>query len=438
MGTTIQTSAIQGLTRPYFGPAAQDVPGIKPNGKPGNDVTTPPAPQVLRAWAFELAADGSQLAPPPPPAGQPGRDPLVIELGNIEVGTRVEVISLSDNPAAEFDAGCKGEIFELPLTGYDVANRRATIALNDDQMKEKGIVAGERLLLRQVDKDGNASAAVHVHLDPGGWANQRINEPVQGGGSQQVNGRQIDVTTGLVNLPGDPNPGRLERVLGKSTRDTSAPTLLASNVTVTATAMTPKEHQLIKDYVKAMSTLIGSSPVDLSYIARTLANNAAWEQNAAHKPHVDVLKALVADPAQFARLSTFAGLARHTTSAPQTIDWAGANDLAGRAQPPSFASVKLDRALEPGTQVRLQNSRTGEVVTASQAAGDRGVTLPLQDGKNGDPLILTYSDAAGNAGAPYAFRLDDSCAGGKAKSNPLDVRLASFSLRPRPAAAPAA
>lgn len=436
MATAIQTPALQGITRPYAGQATQDVPGTRPT-KPGNDVTNPPAPQVLRAWAFELAADGSQLVPPPP-AGQPGRDPLVIELGNVEVGTRVEVVSLSDNPAAEFDAGCRGEIFELPLTGYDVANRRATIALNADQMKDKGIVAGERLLLRQVDKDGNASAAVHVHLDPSGWANQRINEPVQGGGFQQVNGRQIDVNVGIVNLPGDPNPGRLERVLGKSTRDSSAPALLAANVTVTTTTMTKKEHDLLKDYVKAIGTLLGSAVYDTTYISRTLASNPAWEQNPSYKPHVDVLKALVADPAWFARLSSVVAAAQGSTSSGNSIDWNGAQNLAGRAEPPSFSTVKLDRALEPGTQVRLQNSRTGEVVTGSQASDARGVTLSLQDARNGDPLIMTYTDAAGNAGAPYAFRLDDTCAGGKAKSNPLDVRLAGFSLRPRPATAPAA
>ena len=431
MGTTIQTSAIQGITRPYAGQNAQDLPGVKPTeGKPANDVTNPPSPQVLRAWAFELAADGSQLAPPPPPAGQRGRDPLVIELGDLEVGTRVEVISLSDNPAADFDDRCKGEIFELPLTGYDVANRRGTIALNDTQMKDKGIVPGERLLLRQVDKDGNASSAVHVHLDPTGWANQRINEPVQGGGFQQVNGRQIDVNVGLINLPGDPTPGRLERVLGKSTRDTSAPLLLAANVTVTTTTTTTKEHDLLKSYVGAMTALLGGANYDTTYIARTLANNAAWEQNPTYKPHIDVLKSLVADPALFARLSTLAATARGTTSSPQLIDWDGARDLAARPDPAVFTTVKLDRALEPGTQVRLQNSRTGEVVTASQSSDVRGATLSLRDARNGDPLIMTYTDGAGNAGAPYAFRLDDSCAGGKAKSNPLDVRLAGFSLRP--------
>jgi hypothetical protein len=60
--------------------------------------------------------------------------------------------------------------------------------------------------------------------------------------------------------------------------------------------------------------------------------------------------------------------------------------------------------------------------------------LLLKDVKTGDPLIMTFNDTHGNAGAPYAFRYDESAKDGKAKSNPLDVRLAGFSLRPKPAA----
>lgn len=429
-------NTIQGISRPYVGQHALNINDVKQvsDKKPG-DSTSPPTPQLHRAWAFELAADGSTLAPPPPPAGQPGRDPLVIELGQIEVGTRIELISLSDNPAAEFCEKCKGEIFELPLTGYDVGNRRATIALNEDQMKEKGIAPGERFLLRQVDKDGNASEAIHVHLDPNGWANQTINEPVQGGGTQQVRGRAIDVAVGLHNLQGNPSPGTMERVLGKSTRDSIAPKMIESNVSVTADKMTKKEHEVFKGYVQAMNTLIGGANYDAAYISQQLTRNAAWEQNPSHKPHFDLLKNLVADTAMYDRLKGFAALINgQPATAYNYIEWNAAKQMAQMTEPPSFATVTLDKAVEPGVTVSVQNSRTGETIRLTQDNEARSMNLLLKDVKTGDPLIMTFNDAHGNAGAPYAFRFDESAKDGKAKSNPLDIRLGGFSLRPKPAA----
>jgi hypothetical protein len=429
-------NTIQGISRPYVGQHALNINDVKQvsDKKPG-DSTSPPKPELHRAWAFELAADGSVLAPPPPPAGQPGRDPLVIELGQIEVGTRIELISLSDNPAAEFCEKCKGEIFELPLTGYDVGNRRATIALNEDQMKEKGISAGERFLLRQVDKDGNASEAIHVHLDPNGWANQTINEPVQGGGTQQVRGRAIDVAVGLHNLQGNPSPGTMERVLGKQTRDTIAPKMLESNVSVTSEKMTKKEHEVLKGYVQAMANLVGGSNYDAAYIKQTLANNPAWEQHPTLKVHYDLLKNLVADTTIYNRLKGFAAMINgQQPNAYGFIEWNAANQIAQMADAPAFATVKLDKAVEPGVTVSVQNSRTGEAVRITQGDQARSMQLLLKDVKTGDPLIMTFNDTHGNAGAPYAFRYDESAKDGKAKSNPLDVRLAGFSLRPKPAA----
>ncbi len=48
-----------GITRPYVGQNARSFDGVQQAGqKKGSDVTSPPKPQVLRAWAFERAADG--------------------------------------------------------------------------------------------------------------------------------------------------------------------------------------------------------------------------------------------------------------------------------------------------------------------------------------------------------------------------------------------
>jgi hypothetical protein len=433
MGNTIQC-----VSRPYVGQGARNLGDIKQvSDKKPSDVTSPATPELRRAWAFELAADGSNLVPPPP-AGRPGKDPLVIELGEIEVGTRIELISLSDNPAAEFTDTCKGEIFELPLSGYNVQQRVGTIALNEDQMKEKGIAPGERFMLRQVDKDGNASEAIHVHLDPNGWANQNIQEPVQGGGTQNVRGANIDIAVGVHGLQGNPNPGTTERILGKATTDTTAPKLLESNVSVKTDTMTKKEFEALKAFIPAMTTLIGGANYEFSHIEQTLKSKAAgWISIPQYKPHVEFLQALVKDPALFRRLSDFTNTRAGNGPGQGYVEFNMANQLAQGAEPPSMTTVNFDKALEPGVRVTVQNSRTGESLRGTQATNGRALSLVLNDVKNGDPLIVTYTDAHGNAGAPYGFNFSDAAKDGKAKTNPLDIRLGGFALKPKPAPSPA-
>lgn len=427
--------AITGVTRPYVGQNAQSIGDVKQVGdKKTGDVTTPPKPVVQRAWAFELAADGSGIVPPPPPPapGQPvrGRDPLVIELAQIEVGTRIELISLSDNPKAEFDDKHKAEIFELPLTGYDVGARTATISLNEEQMKEKGIVAGERFMIRQVDKDGNASESVHVHLDPQGWANQRINEPLADGSTHQVMGANIAINTGITGLNGNPNPGKLERILGKSTVDSAAPKLLEGNVAVTNERLSSKELDGAKGLHGLMNNVLGGHNwTHTEFVANYNAQLPRHGANPSYKPHFDAAKPFVDDAALFNKLAAFTGAMGNTD--PTRVDWNQLNQLSTQSEA-SLTLVKFDKALEPGVTVNVQNSRTGETKSLAQGATSRSLSVVMGDVKNGDPLIVTYTDAAGNAGKPYGFRFDDKAKDGKATSNPLDIRLGSFNLKPKP------
>lgn len=427
---------VDGVKRPYVGQNAQSIGDIKQvNDKKSGDVTTPPSPQVLRAWAFELAADNATIIqPPPPPNTTPvRRDPLVIELGQIEVGTRIELISLSDNPKAEFDATHKAEIFELPLTGYDVANRRATIALNEEQMKEKQMVAGERFLLRQVDKDGNASAPVHVHLDPNGWATQNVQEKFSDGSVNNVRGANIQINTGITGLQGNPNPGKLEQLIGKSTVDANAPKLLESNVSVATDKLTTKELDTAKAYVALLSNVLGGNNWSHQEFANAF-NGSGHKTNPSYKPYFDAAAPLVNDAALFNKLASFAASMMGAADTGR-FDWGNASNLAQRSEA-SYTAVKFDKAFEPGVTVTVQNSRTGESKAMTQGTQARGVNVLLNDVKNGDPLIITYSDSAGNAGKPYGFRYDDSAKDGKATTNPLDIRLGSFNLKPKPQTTP--
>jgi hypothetical protein len=68
------------------------------------------------------------------------------------------------------------------------------------------------------------------------------------------------------------------------------------------------------------------------------------------------------------------------------------------------------------------------VFTASLGNDQRVLTLRLSDMKDGDPLILTYRDAAGNDGAPFAMEYSSKCKDGKASYNPLSVRYGGASI----------
>jgi hypothetical protein len=54
--------------------------------------------------------------------------------------------------------------------------------------------------------------------------------------------------------------------------------------------------------------------------------------------------------------------------------------------------------------------------------------IRLGDMKDGDPLILTYRDAAGNQGKPFAIEFSSKCKDGKASYNPLSVRYGGASI----------
>src|SRR4051812_36746545 len=70
------------------------------------DKNAPQDPQIVRAFCFDHITDPSThvvpTPPPPAPKPPPRRDPFLLELGNIELGSKVQLISLSDDPDASF------------------------------------------------------------------------------------------------------------------------------------------------------------------------------------------------------------------------------------------------------------------------------------------------------------------------------------------------
>lgn len=419
---------VNGISRPYQNNQkvpvqSQATQGV--DGKRGEDVTSPRKLDVAAAWAFERAADGT-TAVPPPPRNTPGRDPVFLALKNFEPGCRLEVISLSDNPAAEFNDHCKNEIFQLPVTGFNAAGDEAHVALSAEAMKEKGIVPGERLLIRQVDENGNAGPETHVFLDPQGWANQQFDEPVEGGGTQRISGRHIDIVSGLIGVDGNPNPGKTDRVLGKTTVDNNAPILIKDRVSVTTMDFPKGALEKLPAFIQGMTTLIGGGNYSFDHIKNTLAQNeAGWRSS--YGTQIDGLKAIIDSPKTFEALAEFTHLLANTPN-DGTIDWNQLNALAGRTEPPPpLGVVKFDKALEPGISVTVENGRLGDASKRSltTTAETRTFAIALPEMKAGDPIIVTFSDNSGtqrNAGEMYAFDYSPSKKDGKGSRNPLNIR----------------
>ncbi|MCC7074365.1 MAG: hypothetical protein IT383_23870 [Deltaproteobacteria bacterium] len=412
------------IRRPYQQASLKVPTGpVQVSGKE-NDVTAPRKLGVVAAWAFERAADGSSVVPPPPPNTR-GRDPVFIALQNFEPGCRLEVISLSDNPAAEFNDKCRNEIFELPITGFNAEGDVAHVALNAEAMKEKGLVAGERLMIRQVDDEGNPGPATHVFLDPQGWANQQIAEPVQGGGTQNVRGRTIDIVHGLIGIEGNPNPGKTDHVLGKSTVDNNAPVLLKDRVSVTTVELPKGTLEKVPGFIQGMSTLIGGANYGYEHIKTTLDTNEAGWRNS-YGPAIAGLRALLDDRKQFDALAEYTHLLANTPN-DGTIDWNQVQRLNGAAEAPPLGVVKFDKALEPGVTVTVENGRLGDQSKRSLTTSPetRSFAIALPDLKTGDPIVVTFHDNSGgqsNAGEMYAFDFQPSSKDGKGSRNPLSIR----------------
>jgi len=133
------------------------------------DETAPPQPQVVTSMAFDKAKDGARMQSNRGTGGRSAgrRDPVYIELKNVEIGTKIQLINLSANPAAKFD---KDSIIELEFTGRDAQARTGAIYLNSAQMQKLGLKPGDMYQLRAVDNAGNTSKATAGELQANEWA----------------------------------------------------------------------------------------------------------------------------------------------------------------------------------------------------------------------------------------------------------------------------
>lgn len=171
---------------------------IKPTTGPTccslEDVTPPMTPAVRLAIASEgVAKKGSQFRthnPPRPTTAR--RDPIYLELGNHEVGTRYEVVNLSNHPASSFDD--KDAVKSFEPTGRDLREGIASVFIPNDVVEKMNWDAGDHLMIRAVDTAGNASAPARAEIQGANYGSRgRILEP---GARSWVPGSQIDLLDG--------------------------------------------------------------------------------------------------------------------------------------------------------------------------------------------------------------------------------------------------
>jgi len=401
------------------------------------DATPPVAPQVLRAFCFDHITDPSTSVVPTPPPPQPNpaprRDPFLLELGNIELGSKVQIISLSDNPSANFDGG---EVFELQFTGYDTNARRGTVLLSAEEMAKKAIEPGERLVVRVVDDNGNASDGVFVHVDPSRWANNgQLDTKNAEGAAIRVTGAPVQFTDGFVS-PGEAVAGKTKSTFGATLTDTRAPKLLAENVAVKTFEWSKSEQEMFQ-------SLSGNQ----GYFNNTTAQAGAdWCKNEANLAALPIeYRGTVAEMGkdggkllQKAMDSLFPELSPSDRAkqvfTPQIFAQLAQKAAAAVQAGGKETVIVLNRALEPGTTINVQNNSTGQTAAATQTEQQRASVIRLNL-REGDKITMQFNDGNGVRGEPYAFEYDASSKNGKRAEqgasfkNPLNFMLAARTVK---------
>lgn len=372
--------------------------------QPKNCDTTPPAtPQVLRAIAFEHGSHQAQIVRGAS-VGAPrtNRDPVLIELGNVEMDMTVEVINKSKNPKATFDANA----LQLTLTGADAHQRRASVYLTAEQMSQLDIKPGDILDLRVKDAAGNASVPVRIEVEPDDWANTTVrdvedNRWVNRGGAQ-VTGALDGVAT-------------YKNFIAKAVRDARPPVLLMDDVQLTTHRFSDEDRAMARALIEhhgAIKQKLGKDGFTRKDLD-TLIGDAALPQ-------------ALRDAAK--KLATTEGLFDKVERAPGQQGWmdgiVGPADLQPVADGKPLVVLEGVEATEPRSRVRVFNNRTGETFEAN-VGDDQKLKLTFGDRvANGDRLLIQPFDNEGVPGQEIKVVYSDCAPSGKAEvQNPLDLRI---------------
>jgi len=358
------------------------------------DVTGPPTPQVRQAICFDHAKDDATVFNNAGTVRPGGRDPAYFEFGNVEIGTKIQMINISKDPDVTF--GEKKKVVELDFTGRDVHNRQAAIYLTNEQMTQLELKPGDMLQMRALDQTGNTSDAVTVEVEPNDWAGQTVRE--------RVDNRNVDARGGRINaLDGE---AERKNLIIKAVNDTRPPQLLGDRLELQLDdRFSDKDKELaqtLRKHWSAIKTTLGKDQFTMDELKSLVTNDDLAEELRA------AAKVLSKSQAAFDRFD----VARQNN--PDQTD--GTITLQDIDTVRAFRrSVTLvgDKALEPRSQLRVQNQRTGETFNAS-VGDDRQLNINLKDVRDGDPLLLTPTDNEGVQGQTMELVFAARGKGGKA------------------------
>lgn len=331
-----------------------------------HDSTPPPTPRISQSMAFVRASDDAVVTTSP--QNRP-TDPIYMELDNVEVGTKIEIINLSKNPQAEFDSCAIG----LDLTGRDVEDRKASIFLNNEQMQELDLQPGDMYQLRAVDQSGNASAAVMGEFEPDDWANSDVTETFSDGSRLIGRGASMSMLDGET-LRKD--------VTARAVRDSRPPMILEDQIQFETNSRWSKDDlKHTKNIEKNLCDI--SEAFGWGDINALQLNQNHFQQIANHEDFSASIRnagEYLAQPEAFQKITEGNG----------QISLEGLGELQERKNEKEV-TLTFDRAVEPRTQVKIHNSRTGRDYNV-RVGDDQKLNLKIDDIANGDPIFITPTD----------------------------------------------
>lgn len=363
------------------------------------DVTPPPRPEITRSIAFDRGSPEARIVNSNAQASRPRavRDPVYIELGNVEAGTTIEMINLSAKPDAAFD--CESTL-KLPLTGRDIKERQAAVYLNENQLNELGLKAGDMYKLRVVDKHGLASEAVVGELEPDDWANQRVQDVVD---NARVTTRGSRITA----LDGE---AVRKNFIAKAINDTRPPMMLDAKLALDTIVLSDSDKKTLGTLAGAAAELkekLGTNTLSESRLKQLVENTEISDDVRAAG------KKLLRDKKLFANVNRL-------TDGNNVLTPAEMNQMTKHNR---TVFLMADTAVEPRTNVEVFNTRTGETFETF-VDDDQKLNVRLNNVENGDTLLVTPRDNEGVEGKAVELHYSDCAKDGRAQThNILGARL---------------
>jgi hypothetical protein len=365
------------------------------------DTTPPPAPTVIEARAFVRTSPLARVVERGSAVLRRADAACVyLELGNVELGTSLQLLNLSARPDARWDDGQPP--IALEVTGRDPRQRHAALFVDEEACGRLDLRAGDVLQLRAVDRAGNASPAVTAQIVPAAWARQQLRDR-QGQRWVEMRGdtlRALDGEAQRRDLP------------VAAVADARPPVLLPGRLRLVPCGRFSDDDRALARALLDASDRIAGAVGSTAWTAATLRRIA----NSSELPGAarSAAAALAMDPARLAR---FDGAWQQAPGEPSGV--LGRLDL--QAVLASHRGVRLqgEGAAEPRSTIEVQNQRSGRVWLI-RVPDDRCLDYELDEVLDGDPLLLRPRDAQGQAGEAVELVHDasrpDGCASPEASA----------------------